>query len=197
MNNVSGSGKGRLVVSMNVSLDGFLQSLGQNDFDHSWMHIDQEVHRAFNELAAGADAFLYGRKVYEVMIPSGRTVADATKPAYERDYGRLWVEKPKVVFSTLLKETRWNTRVVPAGAIEEVTRLKQESKRYLLCYGGAQFVSALHQRGLVDEYALFVHPSALGAGVPLFRGRVDLKLVDVRPFANGALALRYVASDGG
>jgi RibD C-terminal domain len=88
MNNVSGGGKRRLVVSMNVSLDGFLQSLGQNDFDHSWMHIDEEVHRAFNELAAGADAFLYGRKVYEVMIPYWPdAVADRTKPAYERDYG--------------------------------------------------------------------------------------------------------------
>jgi hypothetical protein len=43
MNNVSGRGTGRLVVSMNVSLDGFLQSLGQNDFDHSWKRIDEEV----------------------------------------------------------------------------------------------------------------------------------------------------------
>ena len=48
--------------------------------------------------------------------------------------------------------------------------------------------------GCVDEYTLFVHPSPLGAGVQLFRGRVDLRLVDVRRFENGALALRYVAS---
>ncbi|HVG63953.1 MAG TPA: dihydrofolate reductase family protein [Hyalangium sp.] len=180
----------RLIVSMNVSLDGYIEAQGQDD--GSWLRIDEEVHRAFNELAAGAEAFLYGRKVYEVMIPYWPdAVEDATKPAHEREYGRLWIEKPKVVFSTSLKETRWNTRVVPTGALEEVKRLRQESTGYLLCYGGAQLVSALQQRGLIDEYALFVHPCALGAGVPFFRGRVDLRLVDVRRFETGALALRY------
>ena len=55
-------------------------------------------------------------------------VEDATKPAHEHDYGRIWVDKPKVVFSTTLTETRWNTRVVPSGARDEVLRLKNESK---------------------------------------------------------------------
>jgi len=34
----------------------------------------------------------------------------------------------------------------------------------VLCYGGPQLVSTLESSALVDEYALFVHPSALGAG---------------------------------
>src|SRR5262245_13705439 len=177
---------------MNLSLDGYIAA--QGDDDGSWLRIDEDVHRSFNELAAGADAFLYGRKVFEVMIPYWPdTIDDATRPDHEREYGRLWVEKPKLVFSTSLKETRWNTRVVPAGAYDEVARLKRESKRYLLCYGGSQFASALQQRGLVDEYALYVHPCALGAGVPFFRERVSLTLVDLRRFATGVLALRYAA----
>ena len=57
--------------------------------------------------------------------------------------------------------------------------------------GGPQLLSDLEEAGLVDEYALFVHPSALGAGVPFFRRRLDLKLVDVRRFDMGVLALRY------
>jgi dihydrofolate reductase len=180
----------QLIVSMNLSLDGYVEAQGQDD--GSWLRIDEEVHRAFNELAAGAQAFIYGRKVYEVMIPYWPdAIADASKPSYEREYGRLWVEKPKVVISTTLKETRWNTRVVPAGALDEVAKLKRESRGYLVCYGGAQLVQALQQRGLVDEYALFVHPTALGAGVPFFRGRVDLNLSNIRRFEKGALALRY------
>jgi dihydrofolate reductase len=181
---------GRLIVSMNLSLDGCIEAQGQDD--GSWLRIDEEVHRAFNELAAGADAFLYGRKVYEVMIPYWPDAAeDAAKPAYEREYGQLWVKKPKLIISTSLNETRWNTRVLSAGALEEVARLKRESKDYVLCYGGAQLVSTLQERGLVDEYALFIHPSALGAGVPFFRGRVALELLDVRRFGQGALGLRY------
>ena len=104
----------QLIVSMNLSLDGYIEAQGQDD--GSWLRIDEAVHRAFNELAAGAEAFLYGRKVYEVMIPYWPdAVEDATKPAHERDYGRIWVDKPKVVFSTSLTETRWNTRVVRAA----------------------------------------------------------------------------------
>ena len=184
---------GRLIVSMNLSLDGHIAAQGQDD--GSWLRIDEKVHRSFNELAAGADAFLYGRKVYDVMIPYWPdTIEDATKPAHEREYGRLWVDKPKVVFSTSLKETRWNTRVVPTNALDEVARLKRESNRYLLCYGGSQFVSALQQRRLVDEYALFVHPCAVGTGVPFFRQRVELRLVDVHRFETGVLALRYAAA---
>jgi dihydrofolate reductase len=52
-------------------------------------------------------------------------------------------------------------------------------------------VSALQEHGLVDEYALFIHPSALGAGVPFFRERLGLRLLDVRRFEQGAMQLRY------
>jgi dihydrofolate reductase len=184
---------GRLIVSMNLSLDGYIESA--QDDDGSWLCIDDEVHKVFNEIAAGADAFLYGRRVYEVMIPYWPDAAgDATKPAYEHAYGKLWVEKPKVVFSTSLHESRWNTRVVAEDALAEVTRLKRASTGYLLCYGGSQFVSALQKGGLIDEYTLFVHPSALGGGVPFFRGPLTLELIDVRRFAKGALALRYVST---
>jgi dihydrofolate reductase len=185
----------RLIVSMNLSLDGYAGAPGEDD--GSWLRIDEEVHQAFNVLAKGADAFLYGRKVYEVMPPYWPdAVDDATRPEYEREYGRLWVQKPKVVFSTSLQETRWNTRVVRTGALEEVARLKRESKGYLLCYGGPQFASALQQHGLVDEYALFVHPTALGAGVSFFRERVSLELADVHRFNVGALELRYTIGLG-
>jgi dihydrofolate reductase len=183
----------QLIVSMNLSLDGYIEAEGQDD--GSWLRIDEEVHAAFNELAAGAAAFVYGRKVYEVMIPYWpNAVGDASKPAHEREYGRIWVEKPKVVFSTTLQETRSNTRVVAAGAADEVARLKRASSDYLLCYGGTQVVSALQDRGLVDQYALFVHPNALGVGVPFFRRRVELRLTDVRRFEVGTLGLRYVTS---
>ena len=59
------------------------------------------------------------------------------------------------------------------------------------CATGALSRVGLEGGGLVDEYSLFVHPTALGAGVPFFRRRVELKLVDVRRFDTGVVALRY------
>ncbi len=185
----------RLVVSMNLSLDGFIEAQGEDD--GSWLKIDEEVHRAFNELAADAASFIYGRKVFEVMPPYWPDAAtDASRPSHEQEYGRIWVEKPKLVVSSSLQETRWSTRVVSTGALDEIERLKRASPGYLLCYGGAQLASALHARGLVDEYLLFVHPQALGAGVAFFRDRVALQLLEVRRFAQGAIAVRYASAAG-
>lgn len=183
---------GQLIVSMNMSLDGYVEAQGIDD--GNWLRIDEEVHRVFNELAAGADAFLYGRKVYEAMVPYWPdAVDDDAKAAYEREYGRLWVAKPKVVVSASMKEARWNTRVVSADVCDEVARLKQAAKGYVLCYGGGELVSALQARQLVDEYALFVHPVALGAGTAFFRQRTELQLLRTRCFKQGALELRYAA----
>jgi len=183
---------GQLIVSMNMSLDGYIEAQGTDD--DSWLRIDEEVHRVFNELAADADAFLYGRKVYEVMVPYWPdAVGDTAKAAYEREYGRLWVAKPKVVVSASMKVAGWNTRVVSADVIDEVARMKRASTGYVLCYGGAELVSALQERELIDEYALFVHPGTLGAGIPFFRQRIDLKLLHTRRFKQGALELRYAS----
>lgn len=184
---------GRLIVSMNLSVDGYIEGPGRED--GSWVRIDEEVHTHVNRLAAGADALLYGRKVYEVMIPYWPDAAeDASKPAYEVEFGRIWTSKPKVVFSTTLKEARWNTRIVDDGLSEEVARLKRETSNYLLSFGGADFASTLQQHGLIDEYQLFVNPSIFGSGVPFFQHPADLELLDARAFKTGMVALRYATA---
>ena len=109
------------------------------------------------------------------------------------DYARVWVDKPKVVFSSTFQQTNWNTRVVASGVLEEVEKLKRESSGYLLCYGGPQLVSALEERHLVDQYILYIHPAALGAGKPFFRSHTPLRLLDSRRFKVGTLELRYAS----
>ncbi len=84
-----------------------------------------------------------------------------------------------------------NTCGVLSDVSEAIARLKRDSERYVLCYGGSQLVTALQEHNLVDEYALFIHPTALGAGVPFFRRALSLQLLDVRQFKQGSLGLRY------
>jgi dihydrofolate reductase len=53
---------------------------------------------------------------------------------------------------------------------------------------------ALADLGLIDEYEFIVHPRVAGHGPTLFAGLskpLDLKLIDRKEFASGAMVLRY------
>jgi dihydrofolate reductase len=93
-----------------------------------------------------------------------------------------------------MREAGWGTRIVADDAVQEVGRLREATDGYVLCYGGAEFVTALQRGGLVDEYVLFVHPTVLGSSLSFFRDRVDLELAGLRQFPTGSLQLRYGVS---
>jgi len=61
----------------------------------------------------------------------------------------------------------------------------------MVVFGGARFAQTLSRLGLVDEYRLKLQQVALGSGLPLFKSRVDLKLVKSKAFKSGVVALYY------
>ena len=65
----------------------------------------------------------------------------------------------------------------------------------ILTYGGAGFASALIKAGLVDDYHLFINPTAIGDGMPIFKmldSKLGLKLVNAHAFEVGIVALNYI-----
>lgn len=62
------------------------------------------------------------------LIVSMQEAAEApSKPAYETAFGRIFVSKPKVVFSRTMKTATGNTRIVADQMVEEVDRLERAS----------------------------------------------------------------------
>ena len=55
---------GKVVYSMSVSLDGFAAA---PDGSLDWVMMDDELHAYFNDQARAHGAFLYGRRLYELM----------------------------------------------------------------------------------------------------------------------------------
>ncbi|EWS82145.1 riboflavin biosynthesis protein RibD domain-containing protein [Brachybacterium phenoliresistens] len=103
---------------------------------------------------------------------------------------------PKVVFSRSPLDTPWARTTVCSGDLAtEVARLKAEHGGPILAHGGVRLAQALVRGDLVDEYHLLVGPFAYGGGSPLFPEVTRLKLIDVRKFPKGNLALRYSRPD--
>ena len=182
---------GRLIYTLNVSLDGFVETA-----DHSpdWGTADDELLAWFSETTRELDATIYGRRLYEVMAaywPHGESDPAATEPM--REFARVWNAIPRFVFSTTLEEVQWNSRLVRGDVGEALARIREEFDGDLEV-GGPTLAAEFIRRGLVDEYRPVVHPVVLGAGTP-FLPRLDvplrLKQIESRRFDSGAVYLGY------
>lgn len=101
-------------------------------------------------------------------------------------------EVPKVVFSRRSIETPWATTTVCSGDLAtEIAKLKASGVGPIMAHGGVRFAQALVRADLVDEFNLLVSPLAYGGGGPLFTDFTRLKLVDVKSFPRGNVALTY------
>ncbi|MEJ7671426.1 MAG: dihydrofolate reductase family protein [Chitinophagaceae bacterium] len=89
----------------------------------------------------------------------------------------------------------WGNTVLAKGDLaEEINKLKNEDGKDIIVYGGATFVSSLIKAGLIDEYHLFINPSANGNGMPIFKqldNREDLTLIRSKSFQCGIMLLHY------
>ena len=184
---------GRLIYTLNVSLDGFVETA---DHSPAWATPDDELFNWFIETTRDLDVTIYGRRLYEVMAaywPSGESDPAATEPM--REFARIWNAMPKVVFSTTLPSVEWNSRLVRGDLAEELARLRQEFVGDI-GVGGPTLAAEFIRRGLVDEYRLVVHPVVLGAGTPFFPpldGPMRLRPIETRMFASGVVYLGYEA----
>ena len=184
---------GKIVYMLSVSLDGFMEG---PDHDISWHHVDEEVHRYFNDLLRPMAAFIHGRRTYELMAdywPTADKAPDATPLIV--DFAHIWRDMPKVVFSRTLESVDWNSRLERGDPVEVVTKLKAETDGRLEV-AGATLAAPIVQAGLVDEYRIVVAPTAVGGGTPFFPtlpSWISLRLLENRTFPGGTVLLRYEA----
>ena len=182
----------KVIYAMFVSLDGFIE--GPNR-DLSWHIVDEELHTYVNEEERAFDAFLYGRRMYEVMTYWETAEADPSNPEYVLEFARIWKRIVKIVYSKTLEQVRGNARLSRGDIVEEIAQLKAQPGQDM-SVGGASIAATLGRSGLIDEYQLFIQPVILGRGTPMFQAadnQIDLRLVETRTFHSGVVMLRYHA----
>lgn len=183
----------KLKLQMQISLDGF-NSTGPNDEQKwvtwAWDEIKQDV----LDLANSCDTELIGRKLAVDYIPFWTdTLTQPESMMYEA--AKIKAEQKKIVFTKTLDKSVWkNTELAKGNLGDEVNRLKNQSGKDIIVYGGSSFVSDLVKEKLIDEFYLFVNPVALGQGVALFDKSGEwqqLKLVESKTFVCGIILLHY------
>ncbi|MFF2083316.1 dihydrofolate reductase family protein [Nocardia sp. NPDC058176] len=181
----------KLIYGIGVSLDGYIND---RDGKIDWTDPDDELHQFHNDRYRELEMSLHGRRLYELMADYWPHVAEDAPPI-QREFGELWTNKPKVVFSRTLTEVHWNSTLVSENAVEEVRRLKAGGDG-VIEVGGANLAASLIPHGLIDEYQLFISPVILGGGTPVFPAvtdRIGLRLAETRHF-DTAVMLRYLAA---
>ncbi|HET6256210.1 MAG TPA: dihydrofolate reductase family protein [Puia sp.] len=177
----------KLIYALNLTIDGCC--------DHTKGVIpDDELSDYYIRLVQDADAFVYGRKTYQLMVPYW---PDRAKSHPDHKYAQAFVGVPKIVVisRTLDKAEGRNTEIIRSNLKDEILKLKQEPGKTLLT-GGVDIPSQLIQLGLVDEYRIVIHPVFAGEGRRLMEDislqeKLQVKLVEARTFKSGAVALWY------
>ena len=183
----------KLTTTTQVSVDGVMQGNGGRhpDLDAGferggWARplFDSESMTFVNEVYQRADAFLFGRRTYEVfagywgvMDPGSGPIADALNT------------RPKYLASNTLTEPRWaDTTVLSGDLAAAIGELKARPGGELQVHGSGNLVRWLLDNQLVDEITLLVCPVVVGEGTRLFPDNgpdMALDLVESRAFPKG------------
>src|ERR687894_1326452 len=189
----------KLTTNTNVSVDGVMQGLGGPEEDRSggferggWAmpHFDSETAALTGQVYQRADAFLFGRRTYEVFAGSWGAMADSDDPI-----AVALNTRPKYVASTTLTDPQWaDTTVLSGDVAAAVGELKAKPGGELQVVGSLSVVRLLLDNDLVDELILLTYPVVVGQGRRLFpdSGRdTALELVESRATANGVTIQVY------
>ena len=193
----------KLTINTNVSVDGVMQGLGGPEEDRSggferggWAmpHFDSETAALIGQVYQRADAFLFGRRTYEVFAGSWGTGSWGANQG-DNPISVALNTRPKYVASTTLTDPQWaDTTVLSGDVAAAVGELKAKPGGELQVVGSLSLVRLLLDNDLVDELTLLTYPVVVGQGRRLFPDSgldTALELVESRATANGVTIQVY------
>src|SRR5919107_4134446 len=190
----------KLTTTTMVTVDGVMQGLGAPDEDRrggfergGWVTplFDNEAMAFLNQVYQRADAFLFGRRTYEIFARSWGTWPDPGD-------NPIWTAlntKPKYVASNTLTDPQWaGTTVLSGDVAAAVGELKAKPGGELQVHGSGALIRSLLDNDLVDEMNLLTLPAVVGQGTRVFPDPgpdTALELIDSRVTPKGVLIQVY------
>lgn len=177
---------GKLILAMNVSLDGYVDDVGGNLVMGP---PSPEVFRYWIETVRSHAGTIYGRRMYEVMRYWDEDQPGWTEPL--REFATVWRAMPKWVVSSTLADVGPNATLITGEIAAQVQALKDQTDG-TISVSGPQLAGLMTQSGLIDEYHLVLRPFVLGQGKPFFHAASPpLRLVSCERLDDETLCLVY------
>jgi dihydrofolate reductase len=188
----------KVIVNMNLTLDGVMQAPGRPDedtrggFKHGgWAapYFDPVMASAAAEGIAQSPDMLFGRRTYQ-------------------DFYAVWPNRTDNLFTEVLNNAHkyvasktleeplpWsNSTLLKGDGAATVASLKEQPGKDLVVLGSGELVHSLMQYNLIDEYVLSIHPLVLGSGQRLFTDGspyAPFQLVDSKTTTTGVVIATY------
>ena len=191
----------KLTTMTQITVDGVVQGNGhasdedrRNGFERGgWAKGagDDETRALITQTYQRADAFLFGRRTYELFAGSWGAIEEMRA----HPIGAALNKTPKYVVSTTLTEPRWaDTTVLSGDLAAAIGELKAKPGGELQVHGSGTLIRWLLERDLVDEITLLIVPVVLGQGTRLFPdigSDMALDLVESRTDSKGVTIQVY------
>jgi len=185
----------KLTTMTQITVDGVTQGNGgasdedrRNGFERGGWAMgaaDNETFTFITQTYQRADAFLFGRRTYELFAGSWGTIEEMRV----HPIGVALNETPKYVAANTLTEPRWADTTVLSGDLAAAIReLKAKPGGEVQVHGSSALIRWLLENDLVDEMTLLIVPVVLGQGARLFPATgpdIALDLVESRADTKG------------
>lgn len=190
----------KLTTMTQISIDGVIQNNGAATSDHpggfprgGWAlgKGDDDTRAFITHTYQNADAFLFGRRTYELFARSWGSVPSMRK----HPIGQALNATPKYVASTTLRTPKWaGTTLLDGDLASAINELKAVPGGELQVHGSGELIRWLLANDLIDEMTMIVIPVIVGLGARLFPDAgpdLALDLLESRVDSKGVGIQRY------
>ncbi len=191
----------KMILQMQMSVDGYLGRKGEGPDWQVWdwgkdCTWDDELIQSFNRFFEDVDCIILGRNIIEGGYLDHWTEIAKLYPAQpEFAFAQKVLDARKIVISHTLTESKWpKTEIARLPLADEVRKLKDESGKTIVAFGGVGLAASLIESNVVDEFQFYVNPVALGDGLTIFKETnvvTKLKLLEAQQYDCGIVINRY------
>ena len=191
----------KMILQMQMSVDGYLGRKGEGPDWQVWdwgkdCTWDDELIQSFNRFFEDVDCIILGRNIIECGYLDHWTEIAKLYPAQpEFAFAQKVLDARKIVISHTLTESKWpKTEIAKLPLADEVRKLKDESGKTIVAFGGVGLAASLIESNVVDEFQFYVNPVALGDGLTIFKETnvvTKLKLLEAQQYDCGIVINRY------